>query len=88
MLCNIQVGGSDFAKQQERLGTPHLPVDVRDLFDFCFSENGLVAYRFGEPLKSTSFIDWIGEEKYQDLVNFSLGYPFQNQAPKEKRDIH
>ena len=37
------VGGSDLAKQREQLGE-----DCTDRFDYCFSQNGLVAYRDGE----------------------------------------
>lgn len=44
------------------------------MFDFCFSENGLTAYRMGQPLTSTSFIAWLGEEKYQRLAKFCLRY--------------
>ncbi|MCJ1288364.1 Phosphomannomutase [Xylographa opegraphella] len=66
------VGGSDLIKQQEQLGTPAVPVTA--LFDFCFAENGLTAYRMGKPLMGNSFIEWLGEEKYQELVNFCLVY--------------
>lgn len=66
------VGGSDFVKQQEQLGTPD--VAVTTLFDFCFAENGLTAYKNGLPLATNSFIKWIGEEQYKELVNFILHY--------------
>lgn len=66
------VGGSDLVKQQEQLGTPSIP--VTSLFDFCFAENGLTAYRMGVPLVSQSFIKWLGEDKYKELVNFCLVY--------------
>ena len=66
------VGGSDLSKQQEQLATTSIP--VTSLFDFCFSENGLTAYRLGQPLASMSFIEWLGEEKYKELVNFCLRY--------------
>ncbi|KAK4147610.1 eukaryotic phosphomannomutase [Dichotomopilus funicola] len=66
------VGGSDLAKQQEQLGTPE--INVTTLFDFCFAENGLTAYRLGEQLPSNSFIKWIGEEQYKELVRFVLHY--------------
>ena len=66
------VGGSDLAKQQEQLGTSSIPVTT--LFDFCFAENGLTAYRMGQQLASQSFIGWLGEEKYKKLVNFLLRY--------------
>ncbi|CZR50678.1 probable phosphomannomutase [Phialocephala subalpina] len=66
------VGGSDLAKQQEQLGSPSIP--VTSLFDFCFSENGLTAYKLGQKLASNSFIAWLGEEKYKELVKFVLHY--------------
>lgn len=66
------VGGSDLIKQQEQLGTASVPVTT--LFDFCFAENGLTAYRMGQPLASTSFIQWLGEDKYKRLVNWILHY--------------
>jgi len=66
------VGGSDLVKQEEQLGSPTAP--VTSLFDYCFSENGLTASRLGVPLASTSFIKWIGEEKYKKLAKFILHY--------------
>ena len=66
------VGGSNLAKQQEQIGSDTLPVIT--LFDYCFAENGLTAYRMGEPLASSSFIEWLGETKYKNLVNFILRY--------------
>ncbi|KAF7509074.1 Phosphomannomutase [Endocarpon pusillum] len=66
------VSGSDLAKQQEQLGTPSLPVTT--LFDFCFAENGLTTFRLGQSLPSNSFLQWLGEEKYQRLVKFCLRY--------------
>lgn len=76
------VGGSDLSKQQEQLGTPSLPVTT--LFDFCFSENGLTAYRLGEKLASTTFIGWLGEEKYKKLVNFCLRYISEIECPVKR----
>jgi phosphomannomutase len=63
------VGGSDLVKQQEQLGSK-----VTSMFDYCFAENGLTAYRLGEKLASASFIDWIGDEKYKEVVNWLLVY--------------
>ncbi|CAK7906277.1 phosphomannomutase [[Candida] anglica] len=63
------VGGSDLAKQVEQLGPT-----VLDDFDYCFSENGLTAYKLGKELASQSFIGWIGNEKYNKLVKFVLRY--------------
>jgi phosphomannomutase len=76
------VGGSDLVKQQEQLGTASVP--VTSLFDFCFAENGLTAYRMGVPLASASFIKWIGEEPYQKLVKFILHYIADLEIPKKR----
>ncbi|KKK24766.1 hypothetical protein AOCH_002219 [Aspergillus ochraceoroseus] len=76
------VGGSDFSKQQEQLGSAS--VNVTSLFDFCFAENGLTAYRLGKPLTGNSFIQWIGEEKYQKLVNFCLIHIANLNIPKKR----
>lgn len=54
------------------------------MFDFAFSENGLTAFRSGKPLASNSFIKWIGEEKYQKLVNFMLAYLANISLPKKR----
>lgn len=69
-------------KQQEQLGSNS--IDVTTLFDFCFPENGLVAYRLGKPLSSNSFIKWLGEEKYQNLADFCLGYISKIKLPKKR----
>lgn len=61
------VGGSDLSKQVEQLGE-----SVLQDFDYCFSENGLTAYKLGKELASQSFINWIGNDKYNKLVKFIL----------------
>ncbi|CAK47318.1 phosphomannomutase [Aspergillus awamori] len=76
------VGGSNLPKQQEQLGRN--TTDVTTLFDFCFAENGLTAFRLGKPLRSNSFIQWLGEEKYQKLVNFLLKYIANLEIPKKR----
>lgn len=78
----LQVGGSNFVKQQEQLGSA--TTDVTTLFDFCFPENGLIAYRLGKPLSSNSFIQWLGEDKYQELADFCLGYISKLKLPKKR----
>ncbi|KAJ5625992.1 phosphomannomutase [Penicillium lagena] len=81
--CTIgYVGGSNLVKQQEQLGTN--AIDVTTLFDFCFPENGLMAFRQGKPLASTSFIEWLGEEKYQELADFCLKYIASTKLPKKR----
>ncbi|GAA5809812.1 Phosphomannomutase 1 [Mucor flavus] len=73
------VGGSDLVKQYEQLGST-----ILEDFDFCFAENGLTAYRLGEKLASQSFIEWIGDEEYNKLVNFVLRYIADMDIPKKR----
>lgn len=73
------VGGSDFAKQKEQLGNNAL-----DMFDFCFSENGLTAFRMGQKLAEDSFIKFTGEERYAKLVNFCLRYIADLDLPQKR----
>ena len=47
---------------------------VLDNVDFGFAENGLIAYKLGQPLDAASFIAHVGEEEYKKLVNFVLHY--------------
>ncbi|CDS12638.1 Putative Phosphomannomutase [Lichtheimia ramosa] len=73
------VGGSDLSKQVEQLGA-----SVTQDFDYCFAENGLTAYRLGEQMASQSFIEWIGDEEYNKLVNFILRYIADMDLPKKR----
>jgi phosphomannomutase len=77
------VGGSDFAKQEEQLGKP-AGVPVTTLFDFCFAENGLTAYKLGQALPSNSFIEYIGEAQYKELANFCLRYLSEVDIPVKR----
>ncbi|ORY92063.1 eukaryotic phosphomannomutase [Syncephalastrum racemosum] len=73
------VGGSDLSKQVEQLGP-----DVLKNFDYCFAENGLTAYKNGEAMATQSFINWIGDEEYNKLVNFILRYIADMDIPKKR----
>lgn len=63
------VGGSDLVKQKEQLGPRTM-----ELFDYNFAENGLVAYKAGAPLAQSSFVEHIGEERLQRMLNWTLRY--------------
>jgi phosphomannomutase len=73
------VGGSDLSKQKEQLGD-----NVLTDFDYCFSENGLTAYKMGKELSSQSFIGWLGEDKYNRLAKFILRYLADIELPKRR----
>jgi phosphomannomutase len=74
------VGGSDLAKQKEQLGD----AAVDGLFDFGFSENGATAFRLGRLIAQDSFIGYLGEAKYKELVNFILSYLAQIDIPVKR----
>eukprot|EP00052_Salpingoeca_macrocollata_P027674 m.263972 g.263972 ORF g.263972 m.263972 type:complete len:329 (+) comp22768_c1_seq1:2526-3512(+) len=73
------VGGSDLVKIQEQMAGKAI-----EGFDFCFAENGLTAYKGGEELPSQSFIQFLGEERYQQLVAFILTYIADLKIPKKR----
>merc|ERR1719444_764991 len=62
------VGGSDLVKQKEQLG------DSPNMFDFCFSENGLLAYKDGEKIGETSLVGHLGEANLKKIINWTLRY--------------
>lgn len=73
------VGGSDLSKQLEQLGS-----DCVQFFDYAFSENGLTAYRLGQPLRSMNLKDHLGEMKLKRLINFMLHYMADLDIPKKR----
>lgn len=62
------VGGSDLVKQQEQL-EEHV-----NLFDYWFSENGLVSYKNKVEFHRASFADHLGPANMKRLINFCLRY--------------
>ncbi|KAF0685210.1 hypothetical protein As57867_022782, partial [Aphanomyces stellatus] len=63
------VGGSDLVKQKEQLGE-----DVIHQFDYSFSENGLVGYHNGECINKSSMKEFMGNDKLNKFINFTLLY--------------
>jgi phosphomannomutase len=43
-------------------------------FDYIFAENGLVAYEGGKLVGTESIQHFMGEEKLQKFINYSLAY--------------
>lgn len=62
------VGGSDLTKQKEQLG------DSPNMFDYCFSENGLLAYKDGAVIGQTSITKHLGEDNLKRVINWTLRY--------------
>ncbi|XP_039100255.1 phosphomannomutase 2 isoform X2 [Hyaena hyaena] len=73
------VGGSDFEKVQEQLGS-----DVVEKYDYVFPENGLVAYKDGKLLCKQNIQGHLGEALIQDLINYCLSYIAKIKLPKKR----
>jgi phosphomannomutase len=54
------------------------------MFDYCFSENGLTAFKLGNQLESQTFINFIGQDKYNRLANFILRYIADLELPVKR----
>lgn len=67
-ICVGVVGGSDLTKQKEQLG------DSPNDFDYCFSENGLLAIQDGKTIGETSIVKHLGEDGIKRVVNWTLRY--------------
>lgn len=63
------VGGSNLDKQKEQLGEENL-----EIFNYIFSENGLMAFYNSKLINQTSIRDELGEEKLKRLINTCLKY--------------
>jgi len=63
------VGGSNLVKQREQLGD-----EILALFDWTFSENGLMAFKAGELIKETFIKDFLCEQQIGELINTVLAY--------------
>jgi phosphomannomutase len=61
------VSGSDLPKITEQLGC-----DPSELFDYVFSENGVVAHKDSKLIGSSSISSHLGESKLKKLINFVL----------------
>lgn len=74
------VGGSDLPKMQEQMDSD----DVTLMYDYVFSENGLVAFKNGKEFRRMSIKTYFGEEKIKRFVNFCLRYMSELDIPKKR----
>jgi phosphomannomutase len=69
------VGGSDLPKLKEQLQNCKNNFNKAfNLFNYVFTENGLVAFKDGEKFHEKRINEHLGEEKLKELVNFALHY--------------
>ena len=61
------VGGSDLDKQKEQLKEENFYI-----FDWRFSENGLIGYKNDKCIHERSFIDALSESHFKQLINICL----------------
>ena len=73
------VGGSNLEKQKEQLKE-----DNMSLFNYIFSENGLMAFKNGKLINKTSIITFLGEENVKQVINESLYYMSKIDIPVKR----
>jgi phosphomannomutase len=73
------VGGSDLEKQIEQLKEENF-----HLFDWRFSENGLLAYKNETCIFKGSFVDELGEKHFKKLVNICLSVMSNTDCPVKR----
>ncbi len=74
------MGGSDLPKMQEQMGGD----DVTLMYDYVFSENGLVAFKAGKEIGRMSIKKHYGDEKIKKFINFCLRYTADLDIPKKR----
>lgn len=72
------VGGSDYVKQIEQLGE-HI-----HLFDYIFAENGLHSFQGKDEIHKQSILNYMGEDRLQEFLNFVLAYLSTLKLPKKR----
>jgi phosphomannomutase len=73
------VSGSDRVKINEQLGR-----GAEEIFEYVFSENGVVASRGNEEIGKSSISKYMGESKLQELINFVLEYFSKLEIPVKR----
>lgn len=66
------VGGSQFAQISEQLSDTK--DDFLNIFDYVFTENGLVAYEGNKLIHTMEIKKYLGEDNIKKLINFLLKY--------------
>lgn len=61
-----------------------LPNPVTQLYDYVFSENGLMAYKDGKHFSTMSIKENMGEANIKTFVNFCLRYMADLDIPKKR----
>ncbi len=74
------VGGSDLVKLEEQMGGD----GCTKMYDYVYSENGLVAFKDGTEFGRMSIKKHLGEENVKKFINFCLHYIADLDLPKKR----
>lgn len=74
------VGGSDLVKIAEQMKG----MSVVDKYDYVFSENGLVGHKQGKEFHRQNIAKYMGDDKLQKMINFSLRYMSELELPVKR----
>jgi len=53
-------------------------------FEYLFAENGLVAHHKGMKIGAESIQNFLGDDKLQEFINFSLEYMSKLKLPRKR----
>ena len=67
-----------------RYGENSIGTGVLTDFDYCFAENGLVAYKNGELIAKQSLSAHLGDDVLKRLINYLLGYMAKIDIPVKR----
>eukprot|EP00048_Salpingoeca_helianthica_P015220 m.225684 g.225684 ORF g.225684 m.225684 type:complete len:246 (-) comp16757_c0_seq1:279-1016(-) len=73
------VGGSDLVKIEEQMDN-----GARQACDFVFAENGLTAFQGTTELKGDSVLEFLGEARLKQFINFTLHYIADLDIPQKR----
>lgn len=73
------VGDSDLSKQIEQLGEENM-----NLFKWRFTENGLKSYHNNDLIDTIDIIEFLGEDRYRNLINTILSVLASVYIPKKR----
>lgn len=76
------VGSSDLSKQIEQLGEENMY-----LFKWKFTENGLKSYYDFDLIHTKNIIEFLGEDRYRNLINTILSVLSSVHIPKKIEDF-
>lgn len=68
----------------QKVAEDRLGESILELFDYCFFENGIVAYSHGNMVHNTNIALELGEDRIQKFIDFCLSYISELRLPVKR----